>query len=65
MSRSINLAMAVALSLAAGFVVLNLWHDETAAYDQAHMTNIEKNQIWPTRTVPVMDPCALIACLEV
>jgi len=57
--------MAVALSLAAGFVVLNLWHGERAAYDQAHMTNIEKNQVWPARTQPIMDPCALLACLEV
>ena len=57
--------MAVALSLAVGIVVVNLWHRETAAYALAHLTIFEKNQIWPARTAPVMDPCALIACLAV
>ncbi len=65
MNRSIGLAIAITLSLAVGIVVLNLWHGERAAYALAHLTNIEKNQIWPARAEPVIDPCALLPCLAV
>jgi len=53
------------MSLAVGIVVLNMWHGETGAYALAHMTKIDKNQIWPARTAPGMNRCALIACLAV
>jgi len=63
--RSINLAMAVALSLAVGVVVMAFWHGDVAAIDQTHTTNIAKNQIWPVKGPVAVDPCDASACLTV
>jgi len=65
MTRSIKLAMAVALSLVTGVVALDLWHDAVTKNDQARTTYIEKNQAWPVKGFITMDPCAMSACLAV
>jgi len=65
MIRSVNLAMAVALSLAVGVVALDLWHGAMIMNDQARITNIEKNQIWPVKGFITMEPCATSTCLQV
>jgi len=65
MTRSIKLAMAVALSLVTGVVALDVWHDAEIKNDQARTTYMQKNQAWPVKGFITMDPCPTSACLAV
>jgi hypothetical protein len=65
MTRSISLGIAAALSLAVGVVVLDIWHGAVIKNDQARITNVEKNRIWPVKGFITMEPCANSACLAV